>query len=86
MEHVNHSRLLNTSRTELDKLYRDLFVSTAIASPASSWIPRKCFLTNRWIWLEPAIKLEREWDSHRGFIKEVHWASARALLVYVITH
>jgi hypothetical protein len=86
MEHVNHSVLSGTSRGELDNLFRDLFISTADALPASSWIPRRCFLTNRWIWLEPVTKLERVWVTPIGSVKEVHWVGARALLTYLLTH
>ncbi len=50
-----------------------------------AWLPKRCQLTNKWLWLRPAYRATRYWNGERaGAITEHRWFKCHDFLMWRI--
>lgn len=49
-------------------------------------LPRRCALTHRWLWQEPAVRLTRTTTGPGTPVQVIHWVDPKEYTMYMLKH
>lgn len=64
------------------KTHIQYYVKQTAWASALPIIPRRCYISHKWLWLRPAMRGTRLVRADMDFYTEVYWVDSHELLMY----